>query len=125
MEHINHTLDQLLQIPLTVGFIFMLAGIFVLLFPPKRINSLYGYRTRNSMASQQRWDFAQQYSSKVMILTGVFLVAASTTKLFIPMNMSQQPIVGFVLLGVSVIALIGLTERAIKRQFPKSESPCL
>ena len=46
-------LDKILEITnpmlLGVGFIFMLMGIIMFKFPPKSINSLYGYRTASSM----------------------------------------------------------------------------
>ena len=46
------------------GLIFLLAGFIQQRFPPKKINHLYGYRTSNSMKSQESWDFAQEYSAK-------------------------------------------------------------
>jgi len=42
-------------------------------FPPKKINSIYGYRTASSMKNQLRWDFAQLYASKQMIKYGLLL----------------------------------------------------
>ena len=34
------------------------------IWPPKKINMTYGYRTTRSMKSQSAWDFAQKYSAK-------------------------------------------------------------
>src|SRR5690606_26583074 len=34
-------------------------------FPPKGINSWYGYRTPRSMKNQKRWNFAQKYSANM------------------------------------------------------------
>ncbi len=62
--------------PLTLLY-FLLAVVFLigaqitLRYPPKKINSLYGYRTKNSMKSQQHWDFAQRYSSIKMNALGL------------------------------------------------------
>ena len=36
------------------------------IWPPKKINMTYGYRTTRSMKSQSAWDFAQKYSAKWM-----------------------------------------------------------
>ncbi|MDA0356796.1 MAG: SdpI family protein, partial [Bacteroidetes bacterium] len=55
--------NPLFLIPSTSGLIFMLAGFIMLKLPPKKINSLYGYRTRSSMKNQERWDFSQKYSA--------------------------------------------------------------
>jgi hypothetical protein len=49
--------NPLFLIPSTSGLIFMLAGFIMLKFPPKKINSLYGYRTSSSMKNQERVDY--------------------------------------------------------------------
>lgn len=41
--------NPLFLIPITSGPLFMIAGLVLLKFPPKKINSLYGYRTNSSM----------------------------------------------------------------------------
>ena len=56
------------QMLLLVGIVFILAGSIMYVFPPKKINSFYGYRTASSMQSQQKWNFAQTYSAKLTIL---------------------------------------------------------
>lgn len=40
------------------------------IWPPKKINMTYGYRTTRSMKSQSAWDFAQKYSAKWMTVLG-------------------------------------------------------
>ncbi len=39
--------------------------------PPKKINSLYGYRTSRSMKNQQTWDCAHQVCGKIWFRVGV------------------------------------------------------
>ena len=36
-------------------------------FPPKKINTLYGYRTNRSMKNKEVWDFANTYSTKLLL----------------------------------------------------------
>ena len=36
-------------------------------FPPKKINTLYGYRTNRSMKKKEIWDFANTYSAKLLL----------------------------------------------------------
>ena len=48
------------------GIILIVVGFILLKYPPKEINSLYGYRTEKSMKSQEAWDFAQIFSSKLI-----------------------------------------------------------
>lgn len=73
MEYINY----LMSVGFLTGIIFIIVGIITLKFPPKKINHLYGYRTPNSMKSQSRWDVAQLYSSKLMIIIGIVLFSIS------------------------------------------------
>lgn len=121
METFNLFIDQLLGLPFVVGFVFVLAGFVQFLFPPKNINSLYGYRTKSSMKSEEIWQFAQSYSAKKMILGGVFLLLTSLIKLVWTMNQQTQIIMSFLLISAATVALIIFTEKAIKSKFPKSE----
>ncbi len=57
-----------------IALVFVLGGFITLLFPPKEINSLYGYRTSRSMKSKEAWKAANRYASKIMILGGIDLL---------------------------------------------------
>jgi uncharacterized membrane protein len=43
-------------------------------FYPKEINPFAGYRTKRSMASQEAWEFANEYSSKLLFKCSIILV---------------------------------------------------
>ena len=63
--------------------IFLVVGIVFWMYPPKKINGLYGYRTTRSRKSQEAWDFAQRYSAKLMTVLGlVALIVAAAAHLF-------------------------------------------
>ncbi len=64
-------------LPLVTGVIFLVMGLVLLRYYPKKINPLFGYRTRRSMRDQASWDLAQQYSSREMIRAGVGLCLLS------------------------------------------------
>lgn len=84
-------------------------------FPPKKINSLYGYRTTNSMKNQEIWDFSQKYASKEMIKLGLLLFLSSLLSLFTNFDDRVNTIIGvFLLLVIAVILLIRV-ENAIKK----------
>ena len=60
------------------ALIFTVVGVVFWMYPPKKINEFYGYRTTSSRKSQEAWDFAQKYSAKMMTVLGlVALVVAS------------------------------------------------
>ena len=55
--------------------ILVVVGVVFWMFPPKKINRIYGYRTTSSMKSQAAWDFTQKYSAKWMTVAGIVLFA--------------------------------------------------
>ena len=112
-------LDKILEITnpmlLGVGFIFMLMGIIMFKFPPKSINSLYGYRTASSMQSQTKWDFAQKYSAKIMAFIGFGMLIISFTRTLLPFDNDQTAIFGVAILLLSVIILLIIVEKKLKK----------
>jgi len=110
-------IDSILSMPALVGVIFILVGCIMLLFPPKKINSLYGYRTTRSMKNQEQWDFAQKYSSKLLIFCGFILSLISLTGFFINFQNNTEAIVSTILIIVAIIPVLVKTEKAIKSKF--------
>lgn len=99
------------------GSIFALSGLITLLFPPKKINSFYGYRTASSMKNQEQWDFAQRYSSKLIILLGTILALCSFLGFIINISEQLELFLGFTALILTVLLLLYFTEKAIKAKF--------
>lgn len=109
--------DQIIEIALLCGFIFLVAGFIFLKYPPKKINSLYGYRTPRSMKSQERWDFAQDYSAKEMMNLGFFLAISSFMGKFFEMDDNTRIWVGLAMTIFMVIVLILRVEKALNEKF--------
>lgn len=112
--------DPLFIIPASTGLIFIIAGVFVLWFPPKTINGLYGYRTPNSMKSQARWDFAQHYSAKEMIKTGAILILTSILSFFYHPSVNIAVGLSLGIMVALVTIMIIKTEIAIKKKFKQN-----
>ena len=108
--------NPLFLIPFMTGLIFTVVGFIMLKFLPKKINSLYGYRSANAMKSQERWDFAQNYFSKEMIKLGLLLIACCIFSFVTNFNPTTNRNSGLSLLIVMVIALLLRVERAIKNK---------
>ncbi len=103
---------------LFVGIAFYITGNLLRSYPPKKINRWYGYRTPASMRSQERWDFAQTFAAKEMIKQGFLLTMGGIFFGFLfqfDETTNVILIVSFVL--ASSIAMIVLTERALKKVF--------
>ena len=63
--------------------ILTVIGLVFWMYPPKKINEFYGYRTTRSRKSQEAWDFAQRYSAKLMTILGLAaLIVAASAHLF-------------------------------------------
>ncbi|HLA56985.1 MAG TPA: SdpI family protein [Flavobacterium sp.] len=114
MEWTNH----FFQLPGLCGIIFTIGGIITLLFPPKKINALYGYRTAASMKSIERWKFAQKYSSVRLLLSGIVLGLVSATHLWLNIGHKTELFSGITLTLLAVFYVLSTTEKALKAKFP-------
>lgn len=90
------------------GGLMIIAGILIKLFPPKSINSMYGYRTRRSMTDHRLWNEANRYSASLMILSG--LVIAGTGLLL----RSNWIVFQLILLLAACVITFMLTEKRLK-----------
>ena len=109
--------DPLFNITIIVGLIFFLAGFMMYKFPPKKINYLYGYRTVQSMKSQERWEFAQKYSAKEMMKLGLLLAAFCLLAEISNFDNDVNLIIGLSLMILIVVILFVRVEKAIKARF--------
>ena len=111
-------LNALVIIPLSAGPVFIAAGIILYLRPPKKINQIYGYRTKRSMASQEAWDYAQTASGKQLVYLGLaFLSTSLLGKLFPTMNELWGTFISLGLMIVGTITLFRIMERSLKQKF--------
>lgn len=110
-------MDKLLYLHLFLGPVFLVIAFLFRHYPPKNINALYGYRTGSSMKSQERWVFANQRSSELMLrLAFLLLLVQAGTLYFFESEIS--------LLFASLVLLLGITgivistEKELKNRFP-------
>ena len=103
-----------------MGFVFGLAGLVMTLLPPKKINPLYGYRTSGSMRTQERWNFAQAYSSRLMMFCGVSLLAVAEILVLVPVPVKYEMWVMLSSLFVVIVVLFYKTENELKKRFSEN-----
>lgn len=111
-------IEKLILSPNIIGMIFILAGLIQMIFPPKKINSLYGYRTPRSMKDIEVWNFAQKLSSKILILIGFVLTLFGMIALIFGLQEVLINSIGIVLMILFAIILFFYMESAIKKKFP-------
>ena len=104
-------------IPSSTGLLFLVVGFILFKFPPKHINSFYGYRTRKSIKSQEIWEFSQRYSAKALMKLGFLLALAGLVGLVYHPDGNTAKIISSGLILFGVIILIIKVESAIAKAF--------
>ena len=92
---------------LVIGVVIIVAGIVLFFFPPREINSLYGFRTSNSMRNKANWDKANKYCSRLLIIFGIMILIIALV--------FKSTILNFLALGVSIVLTYILVELKISR----------
>ncbi|MFD2602346.1 SdpI family protein [Flavobacterium suzhouense] len=108
---------NIFQISLVCGVCFLIAVALMYIFPPKKINWLYGYRTVASMKSHERWEFAQKYSTIQMFKASVFMILFSFTGFLFPDSVPGRLFGSFIIAIGAVCYMFITTERELKRRF--------
>lgn len=98
-------------LPIIILVVFSAGGLILYFFPPKKINSIYGYRTPRSIKNQSNWDFAQKLGGKFMLIFGfiIFLIQITVGYFISGYTRDQSivlPIQGAILVLLPVIMLL-------------------
>lgn len=98
--------------------IFLLAGLCMMFFRPKKINNWYGYRTSSSMKNQEAWDVAQRCSAKLSIVFGFLGLAVETILLFLFPELPLERYILYFIVPYALVTplfIIVVTELAIRK----------
>ena len=101
------------------GIIFFIAGWVQQKYPPKKINHLYGYRTKTSMRNQEVWKFAQEYSSNKMTKYSLYMILLGALLSFFELEGIGFLWVGLVSTILTPVVMLIEVERELKKRFPK------
>ncbi len=117
-------LNEILVVPsLLLLIINISVGFYWRKHPPKKINWLYGYRTKSSMSNQERWDFAQQKGATNMMKSSLLFLVSLCLGLFVEKSLVGWSIAILLITTLLWVVLVFLyTERQIERQFGKAEN---
>lgn len=106
--------DSLIYVFTTNGLFFLISVLFWK-FPPKKINSIYGYKTPKAMLNQQIWDFANStFNKSLLIYTGFSFIAVLTFVTFFKIVLTWQPMA---LVILSLVVSVVKTEKALSINF--------
>lgn len=100
----------------------LVTGILYLKRPVKKINWMYGYRTRRAMENQETWDFAQKYFGNLCWRLGIGLTVFILLFMASALGRSEETLgtMGFLGGTVEVFTMVYAltpTERALKEKF--------
>ena len=113
--------NTLFIISTSTGIIFIITAIITSKYPPKKINMFYGYRTKKSMQSKDRWDFAQIYSTESLYKYGILLTFIGILCLFTSFSEVAATIIGLIIIFILIGLLMYKTEKAIDEKFGSDE----
>lgn len=103
------------------GLPLLLIGYLYKIRPPKKINHMYGYRTKRSMKNQQVWDYANKIGANAIINSGIITSISGLIPLFIDWEHAH-----FIPLSVLIISLIGgiiYCEKMLNKHFDQLGNP--
>ena len=107
---------------LLIPVILIIAGRMMWKHCPKKINTVYGYRTKRSMKNMDTWRFAHNYCGKLWWKIGWFSLFPSVV-VQTPFFESSEDVIGIVggiICTVQVVILMATvfqTEAALKKTF--------
>lgn len=99
------------------GLVLLVSGWIQQRRPPKNINWFYGYRTSASMRNQERWDFAQRESARVVMQAGgAMLLLAIPGAFWCKPSLAQVGVGLFVLIG-AVVYVFWRVQGQLRKRF--------
>lgn len=102
---------------LLVGILFFAIALFYFLFPPKKVNALYGYRTSLSMKNEDIFQAANKKSASLFLYLGSILLLIGLVS-YLTEGDSFLPIQLGTLLG-GLVWIIWRTEVYLHNHFDK------
>jgi uncharacterized membrane protein len=117
---------QLLVLPILLFLVFLSIGWYQSKYPPKSVNSLYGYRTSRSMKSQKNWDYAQSMSARMMMAFAYYLGSGliAVSLIIIHLGFASESIISMqlVLMMISLGIMLYRCEKKLEEFDSSSES---
>ena len=103
-----------------IAFMVLLAYIFKK-NPPKKINWLYGYRTKRSMANEKVWRAANDYSLSTMFIWQLYCLGLPLFGYFL--YPKHNLLVSIIIHTIVIVAIIPVTEVYLNKYFDKKGNP--
>ena len=98
---------------------FMLILAFILYkFPPKKINYIYGYRSKRSMKNDETWKAANTYAGLLMLRLCIYcFFVPAFCYVFLP---EYNLLITIIVNTLLVISILYYTEKYLKKHFDEN-----
>jgi hypothetical protein len=114
-KYLNH--EPFANMSIFFGLVLIVIGIIFKVKAPKKINHLYGYRTKRSMKDQAHWDYAHEYSANLSIYLGLACMAVAPVGWYLQLSEVAEVFIGVGWLILVCFMLFWRTENALKEKF--------
>ena len=104
------------------GLLLVILGVIYATYPPKKINHIYGYRTKRSMANQRVWDYANKIGARMILWVGLVCTAMGAILYWIYPGELAIALTGGIMVGGLIVGML-LCERDLNKHFDKQGNP--
>jgi len=102
---------------MVAGIAIWLVGLYAKKNPPKKRNKVYGYRTIQSMKSQEAWDYAQIVGTSRMINSAQIMCFLAIPALFLPLSETIGALIATAIIIALLVMSMVKTEKELKEKF--------
>lgn len=108
----------MLMLHLLPGFAVLLMALIALRWPPRHINTVYGFRTHRAMRNPETWREANRHHPRLLLVVGGVTILAGFFS-YLLLHPQWGILVVVVLLLLLLMLSILLTNRHLKQKFPE------
>lgn len=94
--------------------VILVSGLILKLFPPSKINNLYGYRTKCSMKNINNWEIGNAYAASLMIYLSIFCLILTGILSLIKIEPLTLSYIVFAFAITIAIIVVALMERKLR-----------
>lgn len=85
----------------------LIAGFVMKIFPPKKINRFYGFKTKITAQNQQTWDYAHKVCANVLLIYSIIAVIIYSIVLLLHIFVIKKLAYLMIFLGLA-LAIVGV-----------------
>tara|TARA_B100001059_G_C17591382_1_gene454827 strand:- start:376 stop:738 length:363 start_codon:yes stop_codon:yes gene_type:complete len=111
--------SDLVAVQLACGPLILFFSFIFSKYQPKKISTIYGYRTTRSMSNNDIWEFANKVSAKYMIIASLATILFQLLGIIFNYTSEDFVLVSYSFLIISLGLSIWKTEIEINKFFDK------